>query len=688
MKRNLFLAVITFLAFSINAFSLDYTISFTGNGASASVDNVVVQNLTKSTEVIVPTGNTLHLTDVVTAIASANAKSGNQFSCQKLSDSKVKVTFAVQQAGAVHVNVFGINGSKVAAVHQSLQQGTAAFELTLPSGIFMVQVSGKGFSYSGKISNQTTLYCNPTIALVSSTNQQTTQQQRAKNNPPSTEMTYTTGDLLLYKATSGNYITIVTDVPSVSKSTNFTFVACQDASLNNYPVVTIGTQTWIAENLKTTKYRNADLITNTTDNTEWAELSTGAWSDYDNDAANGIKYGHHYNWYAVTDARNIAPIGWHVATNAEWTTLANYVASNLGTSTSVNKALATTTDWSANTGTNTIGNDLTLNNSTGFSALPGAFRSNNGVCGSIVNDGDWWTATESDVSNAWFNAVNYNSSTIYNVGLGKNWGLSVRCVLDYAPSLASTTTVTAITATTATSGGNVILDNGGPVTARGVCWSTTTAPLVSGSHTTDAGTTGTFSSSITGLTGSTTYYVRAYATNYMGTNYGAEVSFTTSAPVMAIGDLYLGGKIAYILQSGDPGYDDNVPHGIIAAPSDLTAIRWRNTYTTTGATATALGTGNANTNTIVTNQGAGNYAAKLCADLEVGGYSDWYLPSKDELNKLYLNSVAIGDFNLWADYWSSTESSSTNAWRQYFNDGSQVITDKGLTIRARAVRAF
>jgi len=108
---------------------------------------------------------------------------------------------------------------------------------------------------------------------------------------------------------------------------------------------------------------------------------------------------------------------------------------------------------------------------------------------------------------------------------------------------------------------------------------------------------------------------------------------------IAVGDSYQGGKVAYILVSGDPGYVAGQTHGLIAASSDQsTGIQWYNgSYTVTGATATALGTGNDNTVTIFNNQGAGNYAAKLCYDLVLGGYDDWFLPSKDELDKLYIN---------------------------------------------------
>jgi hypothetical protein len=243
----------------------------------------------------------------------------------------------------------------------------------------------------------------------------------------------------------------------------------------------------------------------------------------------------------------------------------------------------------------------------------------------------------------------------------------------------TTTVVTNINVMTATSGGNISSDGGSVVTARGVCWSTTINPTTANSHTTDGTGTGTFVSNLTGLNGTTLYYVRAYVTNIAGTAYGNQVSFTTLTGYY-IGQSYGGGIIFYI--------DGTTQHGLIAAPSDQsTGAQWGCYQTLIGGTSSAIGTGQANTTAIITGCATTGIAAQICDVLVLNGYSDWYLPSKDELNQMYIQKNVIGGFaDTW--YWTSTEYSSTLSWYQLFDSGIQNGVDKYFTPNVRAIRSF
>jgi uncharacterized protein (TIGR02145 family) len=193
-----------------------------------------------------------------------------------------------------------------------------------------------------------------------------------------------------------------------------------DVDGNVYHTITIGTQVWMVENLKTTKYRNGDPIPNITDGRAWSKLTTGGYCDYNNDTNHSTTYGRLYNWYAVNDSRNIAPTGWHVPSDAEWTILITYLG---GERVAGGKLKETgTTHWgSPNTG---------ATNETGFTALPGDGRNIGGVFNSHGVNGIWLSSTEGGISTAWIRSMYCGDSGVYRGFGSKGGGFSVRCLRD------------------------------------------------------------------------------------------------------------------------------------------------------------------------------------------------------------------------------------------------------------------
>ncbi len=193
---------------------------------------------------------------------------------------------------------------------------------------------------------------------------------------------------------------------------------------NTYKTVYIGTQQWMAENLKVSKYSDGTTIPNITDNTQWQNNTTGAWSYYNNDATNNAKYGKLYNWYAVSTTtngnKNVCPLGWHLPTDAEWTVLTDYLG---GTNVAGGKMKEVgTVSWNSS---NTDATNTSL-----FTGLPGGFRNYYGSYGFIGLSGNWWSSTGNNTYSAWLrNLHTYNEDASRGYD-SKSYGFSVRCLRD------------------------------------------------------------------------------------------------------------------------------------------------------------------------------------------------------------------------------------------------------------------
>lgn len=205
----------------------------------------------------------------------------------------------------------------------------------------------------------------------------------------------------------------------------------KDIEGNVYKTITHGVQTWMAENLKTTLYHNTNPIKEVSDNTQWRTNTTGAQCNYYNDAANGSKYGKLNNFYAIADSRNIAPDGWHIATDADWFELRTWVAAQLDASGSLAKAFAAKSDWSPSTIADAIGNDLTKNNYSDFTALPDGYRWDYGEFDHIGDVGNWWSSTGTGMVGAFNWLLITDEIDIHRAGSVNGLGFSVRCVKDY-----------------------------------------------------------------------------------------------------------------------------------------------------------------------------------------------------------------------------------------------------------------
>jgi uncharacterized protein (TIGR02145 family) len=198
----------------------------------------------------------------------------------------------------------------------------------------------------------------------------------------------------------------------------------EEVKIEDFKTIVIGKQEWMSKNLNVDTFRNGDPIPNAKTNDEWkkaGDRGEPAWCYYDNDPSNGKKYGKLYNWYAVNDPRGLAPEGWKIPSDEEWSRLTDF----LGGESVAGTKMKSTDFWADNDGE--LGNGT---NESGFSGLPGGGRTNDGSFFYIGEGGYWWSSTESSTSDAWDRDLGYDNGSVGGSSLNKLLGFSVRCLRD------------------------------------------------------------------------------------------------------------------------------------------------------------------------------------------------------------------------------------------------------------------
>ena len=414
-----------FVTLAVSAQS--YQITFSGTGASNTVNTVIVENLT--------TRNTLNLNgdDILrlNVITGVNTTKYDQSSKLKIYPNPMTdfstLEIVPPLAGDAVISVSEITGKRVIQMQSHLEKLRQSFRLSgLKNGFYLVNVKGNGYQFSGKLvsngKSNGAISIEKVNSIIQSVDEKTKKTEaNSKGTLATVDMAYAAGNRIKYTGISGNYSTVMTDIPVSNENINFNFIACTDGDNDNYPVVVIGTQTWIAENLKTTKYNDGTNIPNVTMDGTWDTLTTGAYCDYNNTPANSDIYGRLYNWYvsASTNPKNVCPTGWHAPSYNEWTTLAGYLG---GESVAGGKLKETgTTHWiSPNTG---------ATNESGFTALPGGYRYTNGFYD--VGGTGWWWTSDPNISDDTDNLIMYYNESYVGIPFNKKYsGFSVRCLKD------------------------------------------------------------------------------------------------------------------------------------------------------------------------------------------------------------------------------------------------------------------
>jgi uncharacterized protein (TIGR02145 family) len=529
MKR-LFFGFAIFATLQVNA--QNYLINFAGTGASKTVSEIKVENLTEGTSLI------LHKSEILRLIGSFGVSSLDNLSYSiRIYPNPMTKNNAVLQiyppnAGNAFITIYDLSGKIEAQTQSFLGNYPQEYRLSgLKNGFHLVNVTGGTYHFASELICSGDAGGSARIDRLSgyNPNDESSSAIDSKRDETIINMAYNYGERLKFTGTSESYSTVKIDIPIEDETVTFNFIPCSDKDNNNYSIVEIGSQVWMAENLKATKYidgKDIDYPGSNIDN--WNNNTTGAYAWYNNDkAANNNIYGALYNWYAVNSG-NLCPAGWHVPNGAEWISLREYLGGSDVTGEKIKETGSS--HWTSN-------NHHTTNES-GFTALPGGIRTTQNFL-DLRHTGYFWSSANKHNqtgSYGWF-VSSLSDALSESDSLYVNEGLSVRCIIGQTSislPVVLTEGIDSIGADIAVVKGLINSDGGDTISDFGVCWDISKSPTILNNKNSENSGTNSFTTTVSGLLPATTYFVRAFATNSRGTAYGDVLKFTTLPVIPAL----------------------------------------------------------------------------------------------------------------------------------------------------------
>ncbi len=434
-KKICTLSVFLFLALGY-AQAQDYLINFSGSGANPSVTTVKIENMTQGTSKTINGNDVLRLVSVLTGMeeTSEDRNYKARFFPNPMGNS-TRLHFFLPEAGKTLITIYDLSGREICQTEHMLNQGHHFFRIeNINEGIWLLKINSGKNSISGTLVSSGSGQGSAKIEFENSTIAQD-KKSDSKGLLAEVQMQYNSGDRLKITGQSGNYSTVITDVPAASKTITFNFVACTDRDGNNYSVVTIGSakgetenidasgekgyQIWMAENLGTATLNDGTAIQLVNNDADWGAITVPAFGWYLNNAVlYKDVYGGYYNFYTVSTGK-LCPSGWRVPNDADWNTL----FSSLGGAAAAGGKLKDTgfTYW--------MSPNTEATNESGFTGRGGGSRSpSSGTYSGTNSLGSWWTTTQIAPNFGSFKELQYDRVLVNEGNMSRSYGRNVRCI--------------------------------------------------------------------------------------------------------------------------------------------------------------------------------------------------------------------------------------------------------------------